>query len=674
MRAHHNIDLARLEPGDDLARLLGRGEAAEQLNADGVLEHPGRDGRPVLEGPHGGRRKDGGLPAPGDALEGGADGHLCFAETDVAADEAVHGLARFHVCLRLVDGAQLVGRFTPGEAGFKLPHPAGVCRVGARGVAFSLGLYLQHLRGVVCHGAFGGLAGALPTGIPQAAEFRRFGTEPHVFGDEVALAQGNAQQNVSGVFNVQFLFAALLVLHNASKPAKPVRGVDDEVTLLNLAQRSLRAFAAQLVLPVGLQAGMGGGVAAEDFCGREDGKARPGHGEAEGQVTVLRAHGAPSLILSADFIKTLLFSGVGEEHDHAPLVALPLLQACACHLAASLLHHEVTRFKGAERRAEEGSRFGGSGGIHTAEVCVIIRQHIKAVGRGFKEHDISRHPGAGQAHHPVFGCNPTRQFRVCRGLIQHQFGRIKLAERELGVHIKGADALHCVAKELHAQGRGRLQGEDIQNAAAQTPLPPRHHLLHALKAVLRELGRELFRRGVGLNPEGEGGMRVCAEDRGFLPQGGGGEHGYLWCGWRAGEFFERGKAFGGEVRVAEAVVDMNLLLGQEDGAFNPPERELGGNALLRGQGITDHPHAARGSERERLLSHHSRHKGKGGGAAVVKDDGCIPRAAQAQPAQLPRKRRGVHDELCQWLCHRYPNVALPPSLVNQITLCPRADA
>lgn len=63
----------------------------------------------MLERQDGGGDEDGNLFAIGDRLEGSADGYLCLAEADVAADETVHRLSELHVVLDVVGGFELVG-------------------------------------------------------------------------------------------------------------------------------------------------------------------------------------------------------------------------------------------------------------------------------------------------------------------------------------------------------------------------------------------------------------------------------------------------------------------------------------------------------------------------------------------------------------------------------------
>ena len=56
------------------------------------------------------------LPPAGDRAEGGTQGDFRFTETDVAADQAVHWSAGFHVLNDGHDGGGLIGRFLKAKA------------------------------------------------------------------------------------------------------------------------------------------------------------------------------------------------------------------------------------------------------------------------------------------------------------------------------------------------------------------------------------------------------------------------------------------------------------------------------------------------------------------------------------------------------------------------------
>jgi hypothetical protein len=70
----------------------------------------------MLLGQQRGRAQDRDLLAVGHGDEGGAHGDLGLAEADVAADQAIHRLAGFHVLDHGIDRGLLVGRLLEAEA------------------------------------------------------------------------------------------------------------------------------------------------------------------------------------------------------------------------------------------------------------------------------------------------------------------------------------------------------------------------------------------------------------------------------------------------------------------------------------------------------------------------------------------------------------------------------
>ena len=111
VRADDDVDLALAHALEDFLLLLGALVAVHERDV-----HCREGGEAVAEvlvvlcGEDGRRHEHGHLLFREDALEGGAHGDFRLAEADVAADEAVHGLAGFHVALDVGRGLDLVGR------------------------------------------------------------------------------------------------------------------------------------------------------------------------------------------------------------------------------------------------------------------------------------------------------------------------------------------------------------------------------------------------------------------------------------------------------------------------------------------------------------------------------------------------------------------------------------
>ena len=88
------------------------------------------EGFEVLKREHGGRREHGDLLAVAQRFERGSHGDFGLAEADVAAQQAVHGMRRFHVALDLFGGGKLVLGFGELEGVFELALPVGIGREG----------------------------------------------------------------------------------------------------------------------------------------------------------------------------------------------------------------------------------------------------------------------------------------------------------------------------------------------------------------------------------------------------------------------------------------------------------------------------------------------------------------------------------------------------------------
>ena len=85
---------ALVEGRDDLLLLLGRAEARDVVDGEGVVLQPLGEVAVVLLGEDRRRREDQHLPAVVGGLERRAQRDLGLAVADVAADQAVHRLRR----------------------------------------------------------------------------------------------------------------------------------------------------------------------------------------------------------------------------------------------------------------------------------------------------------------------------------------------------------------------------------------------------------------------------------------------------------------------------------------------------------------------------------------------------------------------------------------------------
>ena len=138
-----DIDLALGGLLQHLGLLLRGAEAGEHLDIDGEVGEALLEGLEVLEAKDRGGREDRDLLAILHSLEGGAHGDFGLAVANIAAEEAIHRLGRFHVALDVGDGGELVIGLSKVEGVFKLVLHVGVGREGRALGGFALGVELE---------------------------------------------------------------------------------------------------------------------------------------------------------------------------------------------------------------------------------------------------------------------------------------------------------------------------------------------------------------------------------------------------------------------------------------------------------------------------------------------------------------------------------------------------
>ena len=127
---HYQIDSTLLQSLDGPRLLLLRTEPAQHLDPHRIVAKPLRKGLEVLLGEDGRRYEKGDLFVVDHGLEGGADGDLGLSETDVAADNAVHGFVLHQVVQDLTNDPLLPVRLLVFEALLHLPEKLVVGRKG----------------------------------------------------------------------------------------------------------------------------------------------------------------------------------------------------------------------------------------------------------------------------------------------------------------------------------------------------------------------------------------------------------------------------------------------------------------------------------------------------------------------------------------------------------------
>ena len=191
VRADDHVHGAVLKPLDRVVDVLGGLEAAHRPDGDGEALVALREGLVMLLDEQRGRHEHGHLLGVLHGLERGAHGDLGFAETHVAADQAVHRDRLLHIGLDLVDGGQLVGGLLVRERVLQLLLPRGVGAERETGRALAGRIQLDQVLGDLMDVLAGLGLGGRPVGAAQFVEFR--GLRADVLADLVELVGGNEQ-------------------------------------------------------------------------------------------------------------------------------------------------------------------------------------------------------------------------------------------------------------------------------------------------------------------------------------------------------------------------------------------------------------------------------------------------------------------------------------------------
>lgn len=143
MGADDDFELTRFEAIETVSS-FGRGDESVE-EADFEIESGESFGEAavVLFAKDGGGAEEGDLFSGLSDLEGGADSDFSFAESDIAADEPVHGVVGFEVDFDIFDGLELGGSFDVGKGVFHFANGIGIGVVGVSLNGFALGVELN---------------------------------------------------------------------------------------------------------------------------------------------------------------------------------------------------------------------------------------------------------------------------------------------------------------------------------------------------------------------------------------------------------------------------------------------------------------------------------------------------------------------------------------------------
>ena len=474
----------RAQPLDDGLLLLRAAEAREELHAGGKGAEAVAEGVEVLLGEDGGGHEDRDLAAVGHDLEGRTQRDFRLAVADVSRDEPVHGARALEVGLDVFDRARLVGRLLEAERGLEFALPGRVrgkrrpLRHGARRVE------AEELLGHLPHRRAHRFLDPLPGAAAHPVEPRRPRWRAHVLRDEVESLDRQVEPPAFGVFEEEEVRLAAVDRHGLEPvvAADPVHLVDDEVIGIQVGEgrdglAALEDGPAKPAAPLAEDVRLreehetdlrkleaGGAIARDDaqaFTAPER-RARPGlevvlgqdAPEADGLLLVVddETHGETLRPPPAHRFRQLLEASLeaahrARAHGHARRRPGPSL--------------EQRQLEPLEPRESFRQRHGGRR---------VLRRRFEE--RGIVEDDqrVARHPGRQQDGR--IGVRLERQHHELADRL----------DRALGGRIEEPQRFHLIAHEL---GAGRLASrgrEDVDDAAAQAPLPDFHHGLHALVA------------------------------------------------------------------------------------------------------------------------------------------------------------------------------------------------
>ena len=285
VRADEHINRAL---GKRLKRALllrRRAEAAEHLDLQAKRGKALKECLVVLLGQNGRGAEHHDLAAGVHALKGCAQGDLGLAETHVAAQQAVHGLGRLHVCLDVGDSLQLVACLVVGEALLHLDLLRRIGRTGDTGNRRAARIEVDQVKRQL----FGILArlvgGPRPVGGVEPGQARFIAVGTNVARNAVNLLQRHVELVAIGIFQqkvVAFL-AAHFLTRDLAKERDAVGSVHHVVARLKREGDLRNVNLAAAARAVGIHAGV-------EVGDREHGQVGIGHHHALRQGSVHKGH------------------------------------------------------------------------------------------------------------------------------------------------------------------------------------------------------------------------------------------------------------------------------------------------------------------------------------------------------------------------------------------------
>ena len=285
VRADKYVDRALGKRLERALLLRRRAEAAEHLNLKAKRGKALEEGLVVLLGQNGRGAEHHDLAAGVHTLKRRTQGDLGLAKAHVAAQQAVHGLGRFHIGLNVGDSLQLVARLVVREALLHLDLLGRVGRAGDTGNRRAARIQIDQVKRQL----FGILArlvgGACPVGGVEPGQARLVAVGANIARDTVDLLERHVELVAVGIFQqeVVALFAAHFLARDLAKERDAVSGVHHVVARLKRERDLRNVHLAAAARAVGVHAGV-------EVGDREHGQVGIGHHHALRQGGIDKGH------------------------------------------------------------------------------------------------------------------------------------------------------------------------------------------------------------------------------------------------------------------------------------------------------------------------------------------------------------------------------------------------
>ena len=285
VRADEHVDRALGKRLERALLLRRRAEAAEHLDLKAKRGKAFKERLVVLLGKNSRGAEHHDLAAGVNALKGRAQGDLGLAETHVAAQQAVHGLGRLHVCLDVGDSLQLVACLVVGEALLHLDLLRRIGRTGDTGNRRAARIQVDQVKRQL-FGILARLVGSpRPVGGVEPGQARLVAVGANIARDAVDLLERHVEFVAIGIFQqkVVALLAAHFLARDLAKERDAVSGVHHVVARPKREGDLRNVNLAAAARAVGIHASV-------EVGDREHGQVGIGHHHALRQGSVHKGH------------------------------------------------------------------------------------------------------------------------------------------------------------------------------------------------------------------------------------------------------------------------------------------------------------------------------------------------------------------------------------------------